>query len=208
MSRTLSSLILLSSIAFAPALRAADPAAAGDAKLREALRNTTLQLRTLQGERDTLQAAKDEAEAEKKALTAKLDALTKESSAAQAASEKTITQLRDNLGKEETENEQFKAAIEKWKATYNQAVAVSEKREAARAHLNSEKIELQRKVADQQRKNQEMYKIATEILTRYENFGLGTAITAREPFVGTMKVKLQNLVQDYGDKLADQRIKP
>ncbi len=85
---------------------------------------------------------------------------------------------------------------------------LSEKREAARVKLNSEKIVLQRVVDDQRRKNQEMYKIGTEILTRYENFGLGTAITAREPFTGTMKVRLQNLVQDLGDKLADQRIKP
>ena len=196
-------LALLSSM-----LRAADPASAGDAKLREALRNTTLQLRTIQTERDSLQAAKEEAEAEKKALSAKLDALTKENAATQAASEKMLADLRDTVAKTETENTQVKGAVEKWKAAYQETAATSEKREAARAHLNTEKIELQRKVADQQRKNQEMFKIGTEILNRYENFGLGTAITAREPFVGTMRVKLQNLVQDYGDKLSEQRIKP
>ncbi len=41
-----------------------------EAKLRESLRNTMLQMRTLQGERDTLQAEKDQAEAAKKALGA------------------------------------------------------------------------------------------------------------------------------------------
>ncbi len=53
-----------------------------------------------------------------------------------------------------------------------------------------------------------MYKIGTEVLTRYENFGLGTALTAREPFTGSTRVRMQNLAQDLGDKLADQRIKP
>ena len=52
-----------------------------------------------------------------------------------------------------------------------------------------------------------MYKIGSEVLQRFENFGLGTALTAREPFVGTTRVKLQNLFQDYADKLADARIK-
>ena len=52
------------------------------------------------------------------------------------------------------------------------------------------------------------YKTGSEILSRYENFGLGEAIVAREPFVGITRVKLQNLIQEYGDKLADQKIKP
>jgi hypothetical protein len=45
-------------------------------------------------------------------------------------------------------------------------------------------------------------------LDRYEKFGLGDALTAREPFVGLTKVKFQNLVQDYQDKLSDQKVKP
>ena len=36
----------------------------------------------------------------------------------------------------------------------------------------------------------------------------GEALTAREPFVGVTRVKFENLIQDYQDKLADQKIKP
>jgi hypothetical protein len=53
-----------------------------------------------------------------------------------------------------------------------------------------------------------MYKLGLEILGRYEKFGLGTALLAREPFVRNMKVKFENYVQDYGDKLDAQRIQP
>jgi hypothetical protein len=53
-----------------------------------------------------------------------------------------------------------------------------------------------------------MYRLANEVLDRYAQFGLGTAISAREPFVGVTKVKFQNLVQDYQNKLSDQSIRP
>jgi hypothetical protein len=45
-----------------------------------------------------------------------------------------------------------------------------------------------------------------EILDRYEKFGLGDAILAREPFTAAKRVKFQNLVQDLSDKLTDARI--
>ena len=65
---------------------------------------------------------------------------------------------------------------------------------------------LERKVEDQHLKNIQMYQIAIEVLDRYRKHGLGDAIVAREPFVGVSRAKLQTLVQDYGDKLLDQRI--
>ena len=52
-----------------------------------------------------------------------------------------------------------------------------------------------------------MYHLANEVLDRYAQFGLGTAISAREPFVGITKVKFQTLLQDYQNKLTDQTIR-
>ena len=52
-----------------------------------------------------------------------------------------------------------------------------------------------------------MFRLGNEVLDRYAQFGLGTAISAREPFVGITKVKFQNLVQDYQNKLTDQTIR-
>jgi hypothetical protein len=97
--------------------------------------------------------------------------------------------------------------LEKWKATYNQAVTVANTKEAQRARLESQVIVLQRRIDDAETKNLALYKIGKEVLGRYQKFGLGTAITAREPFVGITRVKLENLVQDYSDKLNDQTIK-
>ena len=52
-----------------------------------------------------------------------------------------------------------------------------------------------------------MYEIGTEILNRYAKFGLGTAITAREPFIGITRARLESLVEDYSGQLATQRIR-
>lgn len=179
-----------------------------EAKMREALRNTMLQMRTLQTEKDALQVAKDQLEADKKIVDEKLAAMSKQSEADQKVAQTTIDSLHGKLDARDEEIAGLRKSLEEWKGSQKKAAALAETKEGARAKLALEKIELQRRVDDQQAKNREMYKIGAEVLSRYEKFGLGTAITAREPFVGTTRVKLENLVQDYGDKLADQRIKP
>ena len=77
-----------------------------------------------------------------------------------------------------------------------------------RARLASAIIILDRTIANQRSQNIELYKLGREILLRYENFGLGEVIGGKEPFVGTMRVKMETYVQDFQDKLTDQKIKP
>jgi hypothetical protein len=60
---------------------------------------------------------------------------------------------------------------------------------------------------DQIGRNIALYELSNEILNRYAKFGLGLAIIAREPFIGTTRVKLENQVQDYGDRIRAMRIK-
>ena len=61
---------------------------------------------------------------------------------------------------------------------------------------------------DLETKNTNLFQIGSEILTRYEKFGLGEALAAKEPFVGTTRVKLENQVQGYEDKLLNQKSTP
>lgn len=177
-------------------------------KMREQLRNALLQLRTVQTERDTLAVAKTQLEQEKTALQQKFDALVKESADEKALSDKTIAGMDTKIAQQDMQIAQLKESLQKWQASQAQAVELARKTEAERQKLAIRKGELEHQVAEQKRKNTEMFKIGNEILTRYEKFGLGTALGRKEPFVGTTRVKLQNLVQDYGDKLAEQKIKP
>jgi len=194
-------------------LRADDAPSPTETRLREALRNTTLQLRDAQNQAVTLQAAKDQADRDNADLKAKLDAsnaqlatVTKESADAKAASDKSIADLQAQVTDSTGQITRLNQALTEWKNAYNQATQLATAKEDARAKLALQAALLQRTVDDREAKNLELYKTGSEILTRYEKFGLGDAIGAKEPFVGLSRVKLEKLVQDYKDKLLNQTV--
>ena len=175
-------------------------AKADDAKLKQMFQTLTGRLRAAETERNTLLSDKAQLEQEKKTLTTKIDALNK-----QVAADK--VQL-DTLDAKQKALDDTKESLAKWKAAYEQIQTAAQKADAERSKLASESIILKRKLDDRERKNLELYKTANEVLTRYEKFGLGEALTAKEPFTGITRVKLENQVQDYQDKIADNRAKP
>jgi chromosome segregation ATPase len=186
-----------------------------EAKLRDNLRNTMLQLRTAQTETANLQAAQAELEKEKTDLKAQLaelngkfDGFRKEKLVEKEGADKALTEAKAKIGGQETELARLNEAIEKWKKGYAEVLAVAKAKEAERAKLAGELILLQRKVDDREVKNIALFKVGNEILNRYENFGLGDALAAKEPFIGSTRVRMEKLVQDYKDKLLDQKIKP
>ena len=176
--------------------------AADDDKVKETLRNLTLRLRTAETEQASLQADKAQLEQDKKALADQTDLLTK----AAASDKTTITKLTSKVTEQEATISQMKDALAKWKAAYEQINAGAQKLKTERDKATSEEILAKREVADREMKNRELYRLANEILTRYEKFGLGDALAAREPFTGITRTKLENQVQGYSDKIADARV--
>jgi hypothetical protein len=185
---------------------AADQASAAEAKLRDSLRATMLQLRNAEAEKATLQATQADLEAKNKALSEQLESFTKQATTNQAEADRAIQELKAKVDERDREIGGMRVTLEKWKSDHQKLTDYARGREAERAKLAARVIVLDRQVADQRRRNQAMYKLGTEVLARYESFGLGTALTSREPFIGLTRVKFENLVQDYGDKLADERI--
>ncbi len=179
------------------------PSFAQDARTQQAMRALTTRLRTAETERTALQAEKLQSDQEKKALTEKLDAMAKQAKADSEA----LAAMKTHVTEIEGENGQMKDSLQKLEASQGQAVGLLKKTEAERAKLSGQVIELQRKVADRETKNLALFKLANEILARYERFGLGDALAAKEPFTGLARVKLENYVQDYQDKIADQHVK-
>lgn len=197
---------LLATLASQPLLAADQPSAAEN-KMRESLRATMMQLRTVETEKATLQAAQAESEQKITALTNQVDTMTKQMADAKESSEKAAADAKTAIETKDAEIARLNESLTQWKAAHQKAVTFATNTEAQRAKLAANVIVLNRRVADQQTKNAEMYRLGTEILKRYEKFGLGEALTAREPFIGTTRVKFENLIQDYSDKVADQRIK-
>ena len=204
----------LLALALLPSIQAAPPADPNQ-RLRDTLKNTMLQLRSVETERATLQANQLVNEAKIKELKAEIEKLnkqiaklTKEAIAEQEVAKKEIDTLKTKQEAQEKQIAQLTEALEKWKAGYNDVVKIAKEREALRAKAVSKAIVAERKLAERERQNLELYITGREILDRLQGFGLGTAVTAREPFIGLTKVKLQNLVQDYGDKLQDNKYNP
>jgi len=185
----------------------AQPSAAEN-KLRESLRNTLLQLRTSENDKAVAQAALAEAEEKNKALTDQIEKITRQLAADKAAADKATADLQSKVDERDKLIAEFREALEKSKLENKRITDIANTKEAQRAKLEEQTIQLNRRVADQQTKNASMFKIANEILARYEKFGLGDALSAREPFTGITRVKLQGLFEEYQDKLTDQRIKP
>ena len=177
-----------------------------ETKLREALRDTMLKLRDAQGQVAAAQAAQIAAEEKIKGLTAKNESLTKELFAERTTSTNMIAELNTKLTERGTVITSLQAKLEKWKKSYSELTAFAAHKEAERAKFEGKSIKLERQVASQKVKNLEMYQAGMDTLKRYEKFGLGDALLAREPFIGTTKVKFENLIQDQADKLTDARI--
>jgi chromosome segregation ATPase len=199
----LASTLLLAGSMTAPAQ---DQANSVESRLRDALKSTMLQLRTVTADRDNLQAQVTDLQSQNDTMTKQLADLTKKSAADKAADANTITVLKGQVSDQEDSIAKLQTALDQWKKSQEQAVAIANKTEEKRAKLADLSIHLQRVVDDQKRKNDEMYKLGMELLDRYEKFGLGEALTAREPFTGITRTKFETLVQDYEDKLVDQTI--
>jgi chromosome segregation ATPase len=179
-----------------------------ETRLRELLRNTMLQLRTAETERASLQSAQAENGKQKKELSDQVEELSKQLKSVKENADKAIADLEAKNSQQESDLAQLKEVLGKWKESQKQAVDLATAKETQRAKLAADNILLQRRVDDYRGKNLALSKVGNEILNRYEGFGLGDALTAREPFVGLTRVKLQNLIQDYQDKLTDQKIRP
>jgi hypothetical protein len=183
-----------------------------EAKLRDTLRNTMLQLRNVETERARLtaelQAVKTQTDKKIKELTAELEAAVKRGADEKALSDKVIAEQKDNLAARDEQIGALTKLLEKWKISHVQITDIARAKEIERARLESKSIALQRTVEARERQNIELYQTGKEILDRYQSFALGRALLAREPFTGLAKVRLEEEIQDYKDKIDDGIGKP
>ncbi|MDB6080538.1 MAG: hypothetical protein JWO82_4285 [Akkermansiaceae bacterium] len=183
-----------------------DPNVAANAKLREALRNTMTQLRTAQTDLATAQSAQAAAEAQVKDLTLKAEATAKQVTADQLEARKKLEAAVVTNEQLETMLKAAKAKLEEYGVKFPQLIDLAKATEAERAKLADENSVLKARVRDHKAQNLELFRLANEILTRYEKFGVGDALKAREPFTGITRARLETQVQDYRDKAEDLRI--
>ena len=168
---------------------------ATEERLRAALRDATSQIQSLQEQNATLQA---------KAATPVAPApvtRTVTTGISKARYDKAVSELTRRLA----DSDQTAA---KWKTAYDQAVSGAQSKDNEQQKTIAELTTFKDREQVCETKNAKLYGLGVEILGRYENVDFGDAFGAKEPFVGTKRVELETLGQDYRDKLTESKVKP
>ena len=202
--------IVAITISAMPAANAADKAS----RERQALRVALEKLRQAEDQRDSLAQEKDK-------LTQELSDLKKQSvglqhSAASAKSRNAALQKELEALKEEHQatREKLQSTVQEL-ADMTRAEADTTKRlNQAEAQAKQEKQHLEGVVARRDKaiqvcedKNLKLYQYDTELIDKYRSKGVFDSLLQAEPVTQIKSVEMENILQEYKDKLSDQRIK-
>lgn len=183
-----------------------------EARLREALRAAQARVQALEAQVERCNApapapaaAAPAPAVEGEALRRRVADLTARLRQAQAAGRVDLQGERQRV-----EAQAIAAAEErdKWREAYQTAAANAQARDRDRASLDARAESLGKRAEACEAKNARLYQVAREILDRLGAGRLRDAWLAREPFVGRKRVELENVAQDYEDKLLDQKVTP
>jgi len=165
-------------------------------KLRDQLRSTLNQLHELQDLQASLQAQKAAAVQERGALKAQLaKAQAQVAHAGESAAAKAQAQALAG------EVAQYKTAAE-------QANGTAQAAQADRDKLQTTLADAQKQLGICADKNGRLLKLGNEILDAYQKFDVGEAIAANEPFISIERVELENMAQDFDDRLHQGKFDP
>ncbi len=170
-------------------------------RLREALRSATAQTRALEDQRTAIQAQVAEVTRARDTFKAEVATAKAQARKAEADYRSAVREFNDRL-------EERNQALEKWKDAYTEAATVARAKDAERAKFETESKIYKASTRACTLKNQELVKVGRELLVRYEGVTFGDQVVANEPLVGIRRVQIQNLLQDYGDKVLNQKVDP
>lgn len=184
-------------------------------RMRDAMKKLALRITEAETQMVNAQAAQLQAESSLKEMTSRQETTAKQlkdeiaqGKTYKEQSQRRIEELEAKVQAQEKALSQYTQALEKWKEGFEKARDIAVLKEGERVQAVAKSLEQERKAAAHERKNRELYAVAEEILEKFKSFGLGTAIIAREPFIGSMRVKFENYVQDYGRKVDAAKVKP
>lgn len=177
-----------------PAL-AAPEGAARDAAAQQALAKAQQMLKSLSAERDSLKAENAKLNAR---LNAELDEmktrLSETKSSASAAATRAASEsanLRETVAATETRAKELAATLQDTETRLTSRLATRDK-------------ELSVCTAD----NQKLGALSKELLSRYADKGMWDAMLVREPLTQIKRVELENLVQQYDDRITESSVTP
>lgn len=170
-------------------------------RLREALRSSIAQTRSLEDQRTAMQAQLADATRQRDNLKKEVDVAKAQTKKAQNDYRQAVTEFNDRL-------EERNQVLEKWKAAYEEAATVARTKDAERAKFESEAKTFKASTKSCEAKNGQLVKVSQDIVAGYRDLNMMKALGIDEPLIGTGQVEHQNNVQSYQDRILDQRTQP
>ncbi|WP_095135498.1 DNA repair protein [Pseudomonas sp. Irchel s3a10] len=170
-------------------------------RLRTQLRSTTQQLQALQSQQAQASAAQLAAQNETKAAQAQIRQLTAELAKAKGVAEQLASQQQNLHSQAQAQVAASSEQVGKFKKAYDELLVMARAKEAERSKLQAQLAERDTQVQQCSVKNQQMYGVAKQILTAYENIDVAEVMKIRQPFAGSARVKFDELAQGFGDEL-------
>lgn len=178
-------------------------------RLRAELRNVTAQLQQTRGELELLKAkGVPAAKAAPAAAAPASDGLKKELARSQSQLAQERAQ-REKLGEQQqrsaTAAQEAAANLAQYRQASEQLTATGKQLEAERVRLDGEVTAQRGALARCVSKNAQLYAAGQEILQAYEGLDVLDVMQARQPFAAQSRVKLEQIAQQYGDRLYQGR---
>ncbi|WP_095050700.1 DNA repair protein [Pseudomonas sp. Irchel s3h9] len=170
-------------------------------RLRTQLRSTTQQLQALQSQQAQASAAQLAAQNEVKAAQAQIKQLSAELAKAKGVAEQLAGQQQSLHSQAQAQVAASAEQTGKFKKAYDELLVLARAKEAERSKLQAQLAERDTQVQQCSVKNQQMYGVAKQILTAYENIDVAEVMKIRQPFAGSARVKFDELAQGFGDDL-------
>lgn len=170
-------------------------------RLRTQLRSTTQQLQALQSQQAQASAAQLAGQNEAKAAQAQIKQLTAELTKAKGLAEQLAGQQQSLHSQAQAQVAASAEQTGKFKKAYDELLVLARGKEAERSKLQAQLAERDTQVQQCSAKNQQMYGVAKQILTAYENIDVAAVMKIRQPFAGSARVKFDELAQGFGDEL-------
>ncbi len=170
-------------------------------RLRTQLRSTTQQLQALQSQQAQASAAQLAAQNEAKAAQAQIKQLSAELAKAKGLAEQLAGQQQSLHSQAQAQVAASAEQTGKFKKAYDELLVMARAKEAERSKLQAQLTERDTQVQQCSVKNQQMYGVAKQILTAYENIDVAEVMKIRQPFAGSARVKFDELAQGFGDEL-------
>jgi chromosome segregation ATPase len=178
-------------------------------RLREAVKKLTADLRATQDAQAGLKAQIDDLTKQRDAVQAQLDQAKAQLAqpAAAPADTAALAKLQADLAAARQDNAALRTALAKWQAAYKEAATLAQARDADAKRLDATLKTTTQTLGACKQANGKLIVTARGILHLYETQDFRSLLLkSYEPLLGIKRTELENLVQDYDDRILDAKL--